>query len=484
MNSKTDLNRMIHKLQQGKGEYLTDYAKEMSYTAFHLSAVRYAMNYLTFRENVLEAEGNEILTSLPEHVTRLSNAVIELTDVLIQQLSKENVKPEDTLAFLRRVADLREISMEHMRQVTNLTDRFTIYEYVLNREEYNYREGSLPAGYSDEAFSERLLSYIVGDRDSQENDLQMLRTQAVLEQLPIRMTKKKFFTLLRDGLSVYENSEKGSLMNLLDMIRTSAMISDISPSAEAYPYLYDLIEGIERDGFVISSKEEYDAFSEVLKDGCTCLNTSADRLMELQELINDLYCMGDCLCRNPEILQANAFKEATGIIEAVQEAFAGNDLPVLDHIYSLYENLEGVQERLYEKLTLCESVFDEMCDVYRDQMQENRDFYDCLRRVTLLISDSLYAELDADEASTKDPADAGFIEENYERLILEFEDLFSKIDRSMKKAVMAKVLTLLPPFIRNYTSLETYVKTSISGCEDAAEKIACVEILEGMMLDD
>ncbi len=46
------------------------------------------------------------------------------------------------------------------------------------------------------------------------------KIQDVIGQLPVRLTKNKFFEMLSDGMSVYEGGTKESLNSFLYMIRT------------------------------------------------------------------------------------------------------------------------------------------------------------------------------------------------------------------------------------------------------------------------
>ena len=49
---------------------------------------------------------------------------------------------------------------------------------------------------------------------------------------------------------------------------------------------------------------------------------------------------------------------------------------------------------------------------------------------------------------------------------------------------MAKILTFLPPFLMTYEELREYISSSLANCKDAAEKTACVEILESFLREE
>lgn len=488
MNSTEGIRSAIHKLQKGKDvdQQLAVYAGLMSDVAGRLSTVRFAMNYLSFRENVCEARQDTILNSVPENVLWLCDQVIELTDVWLETTGGGRPTAEETEELLRRLQDIREISMDDMRQITYLTDRFTIYEYVLNREEYRFKEGKLPENYSDRNFANELIQYILGNQTEakKNNDMQMLRTVSVIEQLPLRMTKNKFYQTLHEGLSVYQTSERKAFDDLLDMIRTTAMISDISNVQDQFPAICETIKAVDEEGLKPETEEAFDDALTNVQEGFATLQSTIDLMMSVQELLNDLYVMTDTLALTSENVDP-ATGNAVDIIIAIQSAFAEEEVGDISDIYGMYESLEGVQEPLYEQLTLCESVYEEFAEAYKDQIDSLgfADDYQVLSRITRLISDSLYAGLEA-ESGDRETCNAQIIEEGYSALLKDLDAAFSGMDKNMRKAVMAKVLAQLPPFIRTYEQLDSYVMNALSGCDDMAEKLGCIEILEGMMRDE
>mgnify|MGYP007064544828 CR=1 FL=1 len=61
----------------------------------------------------------------------------------------------------RKRLSLRKESTQIMELLSAYTDRFTVYEYVLNRLEYRFSGASLEVGYSDEDMTQEILQKAV-----------------------------------------------------------------------------------------------------------------------------------------------------------------------------------------------------------------------------------------------------------------------------------------------------------------------------------
>ena len=64
-----------------------------------------------------------------------------------------------------------------------------------------------------------------------------------------------------------------------------------------------------------------------------------------------------------------------------------------------------------------------------------------------------------------------------EKLITELDRLFTDCQQSVKRAVMAAVLSMLPVFFNNTEEIQDYINSSLIQCSDEAEKKAVVEVV-------
>ena len=96
-----------------------------------------------------------------------------------------------------------------------------------------------------------------------------------------------------------------------------------------------------------------------------------------------------------------------------------------------------------------------------------------------LNSDSMFMELTVDEDNTT--ADEEYVKAKEEELYKEYTELFSDNEKLINRAVMSASIAELPVFFNNISELQDYIYNTLSVCNDKAEKLACIEILNGIM---
>ena len=507
MNSVNDIGEIIHNLQKMKSPEtnLPAYAARMGQTAHALSSVRFSMNFFVFFEKMTEdlSEGKPVPT-----------VMIRLWNSFFEGLNADR-KGEANESF--DIKDIKERSTALMNKLVNLGGHIQLIEYAMNRMEYRYHNGSFPEGYSDEKFTELLLANIVGGekkdsvQDEDYRQMQMVRCVEIVEQLPLRMTKMKFFQLLSDGMSVYNTSEKNAIDNLMESIGIAAGFSEVSDTDTDFPFISGeinhLYEAINRAAEKKEplNKDEFEELWETLKLLSEELQNCVDLMMLLQELINDIYvlhitkssaghagtCLFDALSEDGRKTAQSVSDIVNCICDLIEER---KDLTALsseeiERVEQMYPELEGSQEILYAQMNLFDSSFDEIYELPFTKAADSDPSWKILlsdlRKVKLLLSTSLYVALEEKEEDTESFDPALYVASCYETAAKKIsEKLSSTNDRLMKKAIMAKVIALLPPFLRSYDALENYILTSLSGCENEAEKIASIEIILGLIKDE
>ena len=95
--------------------------------------------------------------------------------------------------------------------------KMQLYEYAFNRMERRLlpeiRERKV-AG-DEEQWTREILSYIT---QAGETFLMNERIRSVIGELPVRLTKNKFFSLVDRGLSLYKGREKSAFSDALYML--------------------------------------------------------------------------------------------------------------------------------------------------------------------------------------------------------------------------------------------------------------------------
>ena len=356
--------------------------------------------------------------------------------------------------------DLRKKTTHEMEIVTAYTDCFQVYEHVLNRLEYKFlpeKTAGIPEE-DDQAMASEIIQFLISSKDSA---VMNNRIQMVIEQLPIRFTKAKFFSLVQSGLSVYKGSQKSSLDAILYLLRTGAMIQLPDGMEKDRQELWDILQQFRKADYRNLTPETYRNLSAGLQVASERLLDESGELMFAMDLINDLYVL--LLSRNDGMMEG---KEEQGFVRTLDTVWnkleAGEFAAADEDIDSLLKDLEGKQERYFEKWLRLELPRQAGAN------DEEKELFERLKIVDRLLSGSSFIELQEEEK--EDPAvDDAMLEEEEKILFSQLEELWNGMSRSVVRGIMARILSSLPVFFNSIEEVEEYVPNSLAACTDIAE---------------
>ena len=217
---------------------------------------------------------------------------------------------------------------------------------------------------------------------------------SIIEQLPMRMTRKRFFQVLAEGMDAYKGSDKEAVDGQLFMLRTAAMLEEPAEFKQSFPAFYEVVETFKQAPLSTVSEAEWNKLHDMLADAMDELNSQMDRMLLLQELINDL-------C-----------------------------------VVTMTDGCTWTEQH-----KTCSSIISFTLTPGTDEAALNA-------MLTALVS--------------------------------ELETFLKSSSKPLARAVMAKLVTMVPLFIRDYNQLEEYIQNSLSSCSDVAEKLACIEIIRSL----
>lgn len=465
------MRKIAEEIVKGKNleENLPVYAGKMMSMYNDYSYVRLSMNYFTYYEMVIEAENkDEQLKQIMEVFNRIVN------DGIIN-----NAVGSDWEKLVEDVDGIRGKVINIMKGLTAYVDIFNIYEYCLNRVEYNFTDGSEFLTDSDEELSKQILQYILSDNDSVVINGKIAE---VVRQLPMRMTKGRFFELLKEGIRVYTGSEISSVEDFIYMIKTTSMV-EVSPYTELLSE--DIKAGYEEFGNVKFSeltREKYYDLKSKIDFAVAYIMQSINMYMSLGELINDVYVI--LLSSVYKLEESRDSVICNAIIKKINNLFDEGELSeIYDNITEDFIKLEGRQETLYTKFSayeyVIEQVFDKNQDILSSLMLDK--IYNSLKRIMALESGSIFVEFNE---VNNDIADEGYIEKVTEAFINELSEMFKKNEKIVNRAVMAHVISGLPVFFNNINEIQDYIYNSLSQCTNKAEKAAVTEIMRQLINEE
>ena len=449
---------LVHNISKGKNLEinLPKFGQEMMDVYYKYAAVRLAINHYTYNETLSFRKG-EINSLIKDYNEIVKNGIIgtlvgkDLEDAVI------------------KVDNIRNSVIKIMKGLTSLVDILNIYEYVMNRVEYRFKEQDQLDIQDDEEFTKVLMEYMLSGNDK---TLVNYRITECVRQLPIRMTKARFFELLKAGMGIYKDSEKSSVDDYVYMLSSSSMIYTDEYAKSISEDITAIIDEFEKIDFSAITKEEYEKLRDKLTYAIEFVQGIVDEYVLFIELVGEVYVMlltapyADTKCEEKDIL--------VKILEASED----------DNVEDALIALEGKQEKYYAMYSKCEYAIGDILENKTDLIESLMimPMYKSLDKISILESGSHFVEFDRE--INRETAGNAYVNEKYNELEKMLKEFFKAHGKLVNRAVMAHVLSALPVFFNNAEEIKSYVYSSISGCTDMAEKKACEEIFSTMMEED
>ncbi len=367
-----------------------------------------------------------------------------------------------------RISGLREKVVECSEQVQVLCDSLQIYEYLLNRVEYSLREYDKP--FDDEEEARELLRTIFASQDPTEVNL---RIQLMVSQLPVRITKTRFFDLIKASFSIYESSDEDALEGFYYRIVSAAAMQK-RPEGKVFSEYLELIQKLEELDTETLDKDTVAAWQDCIANSGDNLSQDADYLLAIQECINAFYTVVLMDIDSVDEQTKAVMLPAVGAIaEYGFAALSAKEEPLHEGALGpAFAYMEGRLEPLSERVLKDEAKIDAYCenDAEFADTEEGRN----ILIVKKLMSTSSFAKLSEQKIVmvTKDKLNAVTAD-----ALAVLEDGMKNHKRAYNRCVMASVLKELPVFFNSHTEVMNYVLQSLHNCSNEGEKRGAVAML-------
>jgi hypothetical protein len=377
------------------------------------------------------------------------------------------------------IENVRNEIIKIMEVVTQYVDRFRIYEYVLNRVEHRF-DGKEPDNeYYGMYFTNDLMHYILADKD---NVVINSRILEVLEQLPMRLSRNKFYEYLRDAFTLYHGAQKGTVDDYAYSLRTTAMLEQSEGFDTLFPELYDLERTLAAADYTSMNFEEYKRLSGALKLATEKVTGIADIFVLLESMVNDIYTI--LLTQKSSLEDISEIQHAKEILSEVLQCVTGGADKISDELEAKFEYFEGKQEKILMTLSKSDFAIETALDNLEKELRDGElyDTYSGLSKVIKLQSGSEFVNL-SEEAGRPDTAEDSYVDSVCESLIEELKGSFDGMTQMVRRAVMSAVIAQLPVFFNNTDEICSYINLSLEQCNDKAERAAVIEVLKMVMQD-
>ncbi len=448
---------------------LPAYANAYISATYQYSLIHLVLNYYTIKE--IQDDTNGISKDM-----YLSTVVDKLHTLLFQTILEKNMSA-DYEVLVQEIHNLRDEMTKKMTILTAYTDALQIYEYVLNRIEYTMKEETFPVEETE--LAAKVFQYLFHDNDKM---VVNSKIQMVTGQLPIRMTKNRFFDYLTDTLNIYNGSDKSSVDDFVTMLKSTALLELPEGFDDAYPAIVGVIKVLQSTDFKKVDLDAYNAVMEQFAFTTDYLTELVSNYLLVMEIINDLYA---ALLALPYEKNDNAVTMVCAdMLKGLHDAFISEgEIPeVVDEGFM---QIEGLQEELGEDILQYESILTEVMTEHKDTISwiMSDKIFNSLSLISKLMSNSLFIDLEKD-VEAEGPADMDYITAKRDELVGLLSEFFGSHPKEVNRAVMAALFSNMPVLFNSQQEVKDYIEYSLNHCSNAGELMACAKILEDMMEEE
>lgn len=459
---------MLNEIRRGKNlsANISNYADKYILSSYQYAMHRMALQYYTLYETVEEHKEHEIQEAEPI-LNQLHSCVNAMTK-------------NDGSLTVEKVGALRNEIIGKMKVLTAYTDVLQIYEYVLNRVEprFNTEMKDFP---NLELFLNRLNRYIYEVND---NPVINERIKDVIGQLPIRMTKAKFFEYVSNSFDLYKKADEETLEGFVYMLRSCSMLDKPEGMKEYFASYKALAEELSNVDYDNLTAEGFQAISGRLEAAAEEIRTVIDLYLSIQEVVNDLYIVALVMPNQPE-KKSTIISNLKMILASLNELFlAGANDAIPDELTGRLAITEGHQESLLAECNILEAHYDEVMASGQEIIEQEgkQELFAIFPVVARLMSSSVFAELSEPEGSV--PVTPESLSKAKDTMIAAYTELFKENKRQVNRAVMAASLGKMPVVFNTAQELTDYIEQALLQCRDEVERKAALNILDSIMLEE
>lgn len=458
------MKRMIHEIHNGKNIKNNLYKYKAAAAPVY---EEYAALELTFSAYTM-------LQVMVEEKPELAKREERIVSDILSALGSLGSGDADREVLISRMKGIRQQITAKMELFTNCTDRLIVYEYVLNRMEMQYLpEKELDerlASFDENYFMQKMSEYLFA---SQDQSVIREKVQEVMGQIPVHMTKNRFFQQLGESMTLFKDGDRTALDNFIYMIRTSAMLYEPGSIIGEYPLLEEILRKISSADYTDMDQKTYEEMAELLKEGSRQVTELTDFYYNLQQVVNGIYAV--CLIR--------PYQESDGrLVKACRSIWVC--LSKKEYRDEMLQPLEGRIEGALEEAGVLEAVLYEIKNSCGDDLGEPGmiPFFDDLVRVVNLLSDSLF--IDLERVAENEKADGAYVQKRTEELVAELTQKLSDVSRPVKRAIMGQIIGRLPLAFRQSGEIMEYIRVNLMGCQNKSEKCVVMMILWDLICKD
>lgn len=397
-------------------------------------------------------------------------ALLNSLNEVIKEVVSDNFDITRAPELTAVIDELRGRIIKKVDVLTANTDVLQVYEYLFNRIQARYEETNTNFDIDD--IVKQSFEYIFRDND---NAAINERIKAVLSQLPVRMTKQKFFDIVAESMSIYDGADRSALELYDYMIRTGGTLYSPEGMREYFPELTEKADVLAKADYDNLTKEEFDACFALITEAGSYIENMYDRYQMIISTINHLYAY---LLMITYVNKDDDYNYSSLAIKETLEAFNGKYVSVTeftDVVDEYFTKIEGVLEESLEVDSLMEATFETLTAANMNILEGLclKTASEAMKRCVLLMSDSEFADFNKITA-VGEVADESLVQQYQKKLVADFEERFNGVNKRVRRAIIAETIKTMPVFLNSKDEIEQYIRYALESCSDKAELAGCV----------
>ncbi|HHX79089.1 MAG TPA: hypothetical protein GX695_05010 [Acholeplasmataceae bacterium] len=444
-------------------ENIPIFVSELSKTYNYMSSIKILLNNVLLEEKL--EDNKEGFCNL------LMNYIDEL-ELISSKISESN-STEEKKKIINQLKTIREKFILDAEMISKYNDRFTIYDHLFLRIIYKFEDKSDLVDQDNQNWARNILRNIFEQNDNLAiND----NIKMTMEELPVRITKQKYYDIVREGMLAYTGAYKLSFEKFIYILRSLSIIDTEFEWKDDFKKIGEVDEQLKSLDYSGISKEEFYEAMNNLDYAKMYLDNQSDMFYILIDIINAYYgkVLTSLYIDNKE-LENTDVEIYKNINSAINQFILNKGIPEATSNYSLLESIEGAQEKLFEDLQILESILYDINEQETEQLKNldmDKTFNDLLIMEKLLSNNSF---IDISEENDLQIITEEEILKEYNLFIQDSEILFSRLDRRVVRTVMAKVMGFIPVFLKTHTEVMNYILNSLEKCQDMPERFGTME---------
>lgn len=385
----------------------------------------------------------------------------QLKELLMQYVSGM-VTPELSEEGLKKLLALRTEFIDRMQVLTAYTDKLYLHEYVLKRLAPGMEHTEEEIDSNDAVNELTGFLFHEGRKDYLRENLSY-----VISELPIRMTKARFFEWVKQTSAAFRESDAESLNRSFYMLYSAAGL--LEPlGMERFAELKTALEYFDTLDYRSMTEEKYEEAKVMLETVTEHLSGFSDSYCSMMELINSMTSIFLML----PFVSPEDEKSVGCCINALKLSLR-EEPATEEELMEAFSALEGVPEELETELLAEEGILSEF--PVKDSLIEammQKVLFSRIQYAKQLHTTSLF--VNPEETFEKVEFD-----EEIEKFCKILSEKMDQGQKAMNRARMAQVLYHLPvPFTKS-SDVQSYMMSTLDNCHDASEKTAAMRIIRG-----